>query len=84
MLPSEEVQEERPEDNGEPDEVEEIRLETKKTLEMVQFVEQGEIAPLYYDAPYYVVPADELAQDAYRVVRDALRDTHHKTHKHLI
>ncbi|MBB3710659.1 DNA end-binding protein Ku [Limimaricola variabilis] len=59
----------------EPEEIEEIRLETKKTLEMVQFVEQGEIAPLYYDAPYYVVPADELAQDAYRVVRDALRQT---------
>ena len=59
----------------EPQEVEEIRLETRKTLEMVQFVEQGEISPLYYDAPYYVVPADELAQDAYRVVRDALRQT---------
>ncbi len=56
-----------------PDEVEEIKLETKKTLELVQFVEADEIAPLWYDAPYYVVPTDELAQDAYRVVRDALR-----------
>lgn len=57
----------------EPDEIDDIKLETKKTLELVQFVEQGEIAPLYYDRPYYVVPTDDLAEDAYRVVRDALR-----------
>lgn len=56
-----------------PDEVEAIRLETKKTLELVQFVSPGEIAPLWYDRPYYIVPTDALAQDAYRVVRDALR-----------
>lgn len=56
-----------------PDEIEAIRLETKKTLELVQFVDQSEIAPLYFDKPYYVVPTDELAEDAYRVVRDALR-----------
>lgn len=57
----------------EPDEIEAIRLETKKTLELVQFVDQSEIAPLYFDKPYYVVPTDELAEDAYRVLRDALR-----------
>ncbi|WCR10867.1 Ku protein [Paracoccus stylophorae] len=57
----------------EPDEIEAIRLETKRTLELVQFVDQAEIAPLYFNKPYYVVPTDELAEDAYRVVRDALR-----------
>ncbi len=56
-----------------PDEVDEIKLESKKTLEIVQFVGNCEIPPLYFDKPYYLVPADELAQDAYRVVRDALR-----------
>lgn len=59
----------------EPEEVDAIKLETKKTMELVQFVDQAEIAPLYYDAPYYVVPADDLAEDAYRVIRDALRET---------
>lgn len=58
-----------------PDEVDEIRLETKKTMDIVQFVGACEIPPLYYDKPYYLVPADELAEDAYRVVRDALRQT---------
>ncbi|AZQ68483.1 Ku protein [Silicimonas algicola] len=57
----------------EPDEIDAIRLETKKTLELVQFVGSCEIPPLYFDKPYYVVPTDDLAEDAYRVVRDALR-----------
>ncbi|SFD10198.1 Ku protein [Tropicimonas isoalkanivorans] len=57
----------------EPDEIDAIRLETKKTLELVQFVGLCDIPPLYYDRPYYVVPTDDLAEDAYRVVRDALR-----------
>jgi len=56
-----------------PEEIDAIRLETKKTLELVQFVGSCEISPLYYDKPYYVVPTDDLAEDAYRVVRDALR-----------
>lgn len=55
------------------DEVDDIRLETKKTFELVQFVQACEIPPLYFDKPYYIVPTDDLAQDAYRVVRDALR-----------
>lgn len=56
-----------------PDEIDAVKLETKKTLELVQFVDSSEISPIYYDKPYYLVPADDLAEDAYRVVRDALR-----------
>lgn len=59
----------------EPEEIDDIKLETKKTLELVQFVGACEISPLWYDRPYYVVPSDDLAEDAYRVVRDALRET---------
>ncbi|WP_455270258.1 non-homologous end joining protein Ku [Rhizobium herbae] len=57
----------------EPEEIDAVKLETKKTLELVQFVDASEISPIYYDKPYYLVPADDLAEDAYRVVRDALR-----------
>ena len=56
-----------------PEEIDAIKLETKKTFEMVQFVDAADISPLYYDKPYYIVPTDDLAEDAYRVVRDALR-----------
>lgn len=55
------------------DEIDAVKLETRKTLELVQFVDEDEIPPLYFDAPYFVAPADELAEDAFRVIRDALR-----------
>lgn len=58
-----------------PDEIDAIRLETKKTLELVQFVEISEIPPIYFDKPYFLSPTDELAEDAFRVIRDALRQT---------
>ncbi|QYX56793.1 Ku protein [Roseovarius sp. SCSIO 43702] len=56
-----------------PEEIDAIKLETKKTFELVQFVDACEIPPLYFDKPYYITAADDLAEDAYRVVRDALR-----------
>lgn len=58
-----------------PDEIDAIRLETKKTLELVHFVDACEIPPLYFDRPYFLAPTDELAEDAFRVVRDALAQT---------
>src|SRR5436190_15905577 len=57
----------------EDEELDAVKLETKKTLDLVQFVDEGEIPPLYYDAPYFLAPADDLAEDAFRVVRDAMR-----------
>ena len=58
-----------------PEEVDAIKLNTKKTLELVQFVGACEIPPIYFDKPYYLVPTDDLAQDAYRVIRDALNES---------
>jgi DNA end-binding protein Ku len=57
----------------EDEELDAVKLETKKTLDLVQFVDEAEIPPLYYDSPYFLSPADELAEDAFRVVRDAMR-----------
>ncbi|HHY48199.1 MAG TPA: Ku protein [Alphaproteobacteria bacterium] len=59
----------------EDEELDAVKLETRKTLELVQFVDEDEIPPLYFDDPYFVVPTDELAEDAFRVVRDALRQS---------
>jgi DNA end-binding protein Ku len=56
-----------------PEEIDAVKLESKKTFELIQFVDGCEIPPLYFDRPYYLVPADELAEDAYRVIREALR-----------
>lgn len=54
-------------------EIEAVRIESKRTLDLVQFVEADEIDVLYYEKPYFVVPADELAEEAYIVLREALR-----------
>jgi DNA end-binding protein Ku len=57
----------------EPEEIEAIRLESKKTIDMVQFVEASQIDPRYYERPYYIVPKDEVAAEGYLVIREALR-----------
>jgi DNA end-binding protein Ku len=57
------------------DEIESAKLESKKTLELTQFVDSDEIDVLYFEKPYYVVPADDLAEEAYIVLREALRRT---------
>lgn len=57
------------------DEIEAVRIESKRTLELVQFVDNCEIDPLYFEKPYYVAPNDELAEEAFVVLREALRKT---------
>lgn len=56
-------------------EIDAVKLETRKTLELTQFVDSQEIDPLYFDKPYYMVPSDDLADDAFVVIRDALRQS---------
>ena len=57
----------------EPKEIESVKLESRKTLDLSQFVELSDIDPIYFDKPYYVAPADDLAEEAFVVVREALR-----------
>lgn len=59
----------------EQDEIDAVKLESRKTLELTQFVDVADIDPIYYDKPYYVVPADDLAEEAFIVLREALRKT---------
>ena len=59
----------------EPEEIESVKLESRKTLDLVQFVDATDIDPMYFDKPYYVVPADDLAEEAFVVIRDALRQS---------
>jgi DNA end-binding protein Ku len=56
-----------------PEEIESVKLESRKTLDLVQFVDDDGIDAMYFDKPYYVLPADDLAEEAYVVMRDALK-----------
>jgi DNA end-binding protein Ku len=57
----------------EPEEIESVKLESRKTLDLSTFVPLQDIDPIYYDRPYYVVPADDLAEEAFVVIREALK-----------
>ncbi len=56
-----------------PEEIESVKLESRKTLDLVQFVDDDGIDPMFFEKPYYVVPADDLAEEAYVVLREALK-----------
>lgn len=59
----------------EPDEIEAIKLESKRTIDLVQFVDATQIDSRYFERPYYMAPADEMAGEGYVVIREALRKT---------
>lgn len=52
-----------------------LKVDSKKTLDMVQFAPVDSIDPIYFDKPYYALPDGKLSDEPYRVVRDALRKT---------
>jgi DNA end-binding protein Ku len=56
------------------EELEQIKLESTKTVEIERFVDIGKIDINYLDAPYYVVPDGKVAAEAYKVIRDAMAD----------
>lgn len=58
-----------------PDEIDAVKLESRKTIDLVQFVDAKDIDYRFFERPYFLVPADELAGEGYVVIRDALRKT---------
>ncbi len=57
------------------EEFEALKVDSKKTLDMIQFAPAETIDGLYFDKPYYALPDGKLADEPYRVVRDALKKT---------
>lgn len=55
------------------EELDALKVESKRTLDLQQFVSNGEIDPMFFDKPYYAMPDGKLADEPFRVVRDALR-----------
>ena len=59
----------------EPDELEEIALDTNHTIDIVSFVPDSEIDELYYNTPYYILPGEQdHAAEAFSVIREALNE----------
>jgi DNA end-binding protein Ku len=57
------------------EEINKIKLEAKKTIDLVQFVDVDEIDPIYFDRPFFVLPDEDSDAEAYVVLREALRKT---------
>jgi DNA end-binding protein Ku len=56
-----------------PEELEAIAIESKRTIEIDEFVPRKEIDDLYQNNPYYIVPDGEVGQQAFAVIREAIR-----------
>src|SRR6476620_2150233 len=54
-------------------ELEAIAIESKRTIEIDEFVPKKEIDELYLNSPYYLVPDGEVGQQAFAVIREAIR-----------
>jgi DNA end-binding protein Ku len=55
------------------DELENIALESTRTIEIDQFVPRAEIDDLYLVRPYYIAPDGKVGHDAYAVIRETIR-----------
>jgi DNA end-binding protein Ku len=54
-------------------EIDKLKLEAKKTLDLVQFVDLHEIDPIYFERPFFVLPDEDEDDEAFIVLRDALK-----------
>ena len=55
------------------EEIKSVKLESTKTIDIERFVPADEIDRLYWDNPYYLAPAGAIAEEAFGVIREAMR-----------
>jgi DNA end-binding protein Ku len=58
----------------EENELEAIQIESTHTIDIEKFVARSEVDPRYLEAPYYVAPNERVAEEAFAVIREAMRD----------
>ncbi len=58
----------------EPEEIKAIQVESTHTLDIEKFVPVDEIDRRYFDRPYYIVPDGKAGEEAFAVIRDAMKD----------
>ena len=61
----------------EDEELDAVKLETTHTLDIERFVSADSIDRLFWDVPYVLLPTDDIAANAYAVIREAMADTNH-------
>ncbi|MGE5535433.1 MAG: Ku protein, partial [Acidobacteriota bacterium] len=56
------------------EELDNVALESTHTIDIEEFVPISDVDRIYLDESYYLVPQDEVAQEAFAVIRDAMRE----------
>jgi len=56
----------------EDSEIEALKIESTRTIEIETFVPASEIDEIYLDSPYYLAPDDKVAEEAFAVIREAM------------
>ncbi|MFH5776617.1 Ku protein [Paracoccus sp. NGMCC 1.201697] len=59
----------------EDDEIEAVGLESTRTIDIDMFVPSDSIEWIWYDRPHYLTPADNMGEEAFSVIRDAMAAT---------
>lgn len=59
----------------EEEDLDAVQLESARTIDIGEFVEADSVEWVYYDSPYFVVPADEVGEEAFTVIREAMADS---------
>ena len=55
------------------DELKAVQIESNHTIDIERFVPRAEIDELYLDTPYYLAPTDRVGEEAFAVIREAMR-----------
>ncbi|WP_404385929.1 Ku protein [Caenispirillum salinarum] len=57
----------------EKEDLDELKVESRHTIDLSHFVDASDVDAIYYDKPYFVTPDGDIANEAYVTIRDALR-----------
>lgn len=55
-------------------ELESLRVESSETIDLIRFVDEKEIDPIYFAAPYFVTPDGKIADETFRVIHQAMKE----------
>jgi DNA end-binding protein Ku len=58
----------------EDDELEQLQIESSRTIELDSFVEESRIDTMYFEQPYLLAPDGKMGDETFRVIRDAMRE----------
>jgi DNA end-binding protein Ku len=56
------------------EEIEKIEIESNRIIDVMAFVEEESVDPLYIDTPYWLAPDGHLANEAFRVIAEAMHE----------